>query len=68
MSSTPESKLAEIKQRLDVNIKKAQQLNNEIEERRQSLNALTQPILEDQGALKALQELMNDTLDSSAEE
>jgi hypothetical protein len=68
MTSTPQSKLDEIKQRLESNIQRVQQLNQEIEVRRQQANALTQPILEDQGALRVLQELMDDTLETTTED
>jgi prefoldin subunit 5 len=56
---TPEEKSAEIKERLDVNINKVQQLRKEIQSIQEEAAALTQPILEDQGALKALQELID---------
>ena len=56
---TPEEKSAEIKERLESNINKVQQLQQEIKEKQEEASALTQPILEDQGALKALQELID---------
>ncbi len=56
---TPEEKSAEIKERLESNINKVQQLQQEIKEKQEEAAALTQPILEDQGTLKALQELID---------
>lgn len=56
---TPEEKSAEIKERLESNINKVQQLQQEIKEKQEEAATLTQPILEDQGALKALQELID---------
>ena len=56
---TPEEKSAEIKERLESNVNKVQQLQQEIKAKQEEAAALTQPILEDQGALKALQELID---------
>lgn len=56
---TPEEKSAEIKERLESNVNKVQQLQQEIKTKQEEAAALTQPILEDQGALKALQELID---------
>ena len=56
---TPEEKSAEIKERLESNINKVQQLQQEIKAKQEEAATLTQPILEDQGALKALQELID---------
>ena len=56
---TPEEKSAEIKERLESNINKVQQLRQEIQTKQEEAAALTQPILEDQGALKALQDLID---------
>ena len=64
---TPQEKIAEIKQRLDSNIQKVQQLQEEIKDKQEEASTFTQPILEDQGALKALQELVGDTLETLAE-
>ncbi len=64
---TPQEKIAEIKQRLDSNIQKIQQLQAEIKAKQDEAATFTQPILEDQGALKALQELVGDTLETPTE-
>ena len=64
---TPQEKIAEIKQRLDSNIQKVQQFQAEIKAKQEEASAFTQPIIEDQGALKALQELVGDTLETLTE-
>jgi septal ring factor EnvC (AmiA/AmiB activator) len=58
--ATLQEKLEEIKQRLDQNISAVQKLHEEIKEKEKEAAAYTQPIIEDQGALKALQELIDD--------
>ena len=57
--STPEEKSAEIKERLESNINKVQQLRQEIQAKQEEAATLTQPIMEDQGAFKVLQDLIN---------
>ena len=47
----------ETKNRLDNNIQRLQLLKKEIKDLQDQANQLTQPILEDQGALKALAKL-----------
>ena len=47
----------ETKNRLENNIQRLQLLNKEIKDLQDQANQLTQPILEDQGALKALAKL-----------
>ena len=47
----------ETKNRLDNNIQRLQLLNKEIKDLKDQANQLTQPIIEDQGALKALAKL-----------
>ena len=64
---TPQEKIVEIQQRLDSNIQKVQQFQAEIKAKQEEAAAFTQPILEDQGALKALQELVGDTLETPTE-
>jgi peptidoglycan hydrolase CwlO-like protein len=64
---TPKEKIAEIQQRLNSNIQKVQQLQAEIKAKQEEAATFTQPILEDQGALKALQELVGDTLEAPTE-
>lgn len=52
-------KLTEIQNRFDENLAKAQKLEQEIGKLRDERNALQQPLLEDQGAIKALKEMLN---------
>ena len=54
---TPQELYEETKTRLDLNIAKLQVLEREIQEKVAEKNKLTQPILEDQGALKQLEKL-----------
>jgi len=55
--ATPQELYDETKTRLDLNIAKAQMLEREIQEKVAEKNKLTQPIIEDQGALKQLEKL-----------
>ena len=55
--ATPQELYDETKTRLDLNIAKLQMLEREIQEKLKEKNKLTQPILEDQGALKQLEKL-----------
>ena len=55
--ATPQEIYDETKTRLDLNIAKLQVLEREIQEKVAEKNKLTQPILEDQGALKQLEKL-----------
>ena len=55
--ATPQELYDETKTRLDLNIAKAQMLQKEIQEKQAEAQKLTQPILEDQGALKQLEKL-----------
>jgi hypothetical protein len=55
--TTPQELYDETKTRLDLNIAKAQMLEREIQEKVAEKNALMQPIMEDQGALKQLEKL-----------
>tara|TARA_B100000900_G_scaffold311338_1_gene270121 strand:+ start:11114 stop:11314 length:201 start_codon:yes stop_codon:yes gene_type:complete len=54
---TPQELYDETKTRLDLNIAKLQMLEREIQEKVAEKNKLTQPIIEDQGALKQLEKL-----------
>ena len=54
---TPQELYEETKTRLDLNIAKAQMLEREIQEKVAEKNALMQPIMEDQGAIKQLEKL-----------
>ena len=55
--ASPQELFHETKTRLDLNIAKLQVLEREIQEKVAEKNKLTQPILEDQGALKQLEKL-----------
>jgi len=58
--TTPQEELVEVKSRLDTNIATVQEIQKQIEELNQQGQALTQPIMEDQGALKVLQKLIDE--------
>tara|TARA_R100000781_G_scaffold99190_1_gene62813 strand:+ start:32 stop:220 length:189 start_codon:yes stop_codon:yes gene_type:complete len=55
---TPKEELIEVKARLDSNITKVQEIQAKIKQLQEEGQALTQPILEDQGALKVLEKLI----------
>ena len=55
--ATPQELFDETKTRLDLNIAKLQVLQREIKEKQAEAQELTQPIIEDQGALKQLEKL-----------
>ena len=55
--TTPQELYDETKTRLDLNIAKASMLEREIQEKVAEKNKLMQPIIEDQGALKQLENL-----------
>ena len=55
--ATPQELYDETKTRLELNIAKAQMLEKEIQQKVAEKNALMQPIIEDQGALKQLEKL-----------
>ena len=57
--STPQEELTQVKARLDSNIAKVQEIQEQIKKLQEQGQALTQPILEDQGALKVLQKLID---------
>ncbi len=54
-------KLIEVQARFDSNIAQAQQLEQQIAKLQEQLRALQQPLIEDQGALKVLEELTEAT-------
>ena len=55
--ATPQEIYDETKTRLDLNIAKLQMLQREIQEKQVEAQKLTQPIVEDQGALQQLEKL-----------
>ena len=58
---TLEEELRVIKTRLDSNIAKVQEIQAKIKKLQEEGQALTQPIMEDQGALKVLEKLIGAT-------
>ena len=57
---TPQEELITVKSRLDSNIAKVQEIQVKIKQLQEEGQALTQPIMEDQGALKVLEKLIAD--------
>ena len=57
---TPQEELTTVKSRLDSNIAKVQEIQAQIKKLQEEGQALTQPIMEDQGALKVLEKLIAD--------
>ena len=55
--ATPQELYDEAKTRFDLNIAKLQVLQKEIQEQQAEAQKLTQPIMEDQGAIKQLEKL-----------
>ena len=58
--TTPQEELTTVKSRLDSNIAKVQEIQSKIKKLQEEGQALTQPIMEDQGALKVLEKLIAD--------
>tara|TARA_R100000781_G_scaffold15637_1_gene12893 strand:+ start:915 stop:1103 length:189 start_codon:yes stop_codon:yes gene_type:complete len=58
--STPQEERTEVKARLDSNLSKLQEIQVQIKKLQDEGQALTQPILEDQGALKVLEKLIGE--------
>jgi len=55
---TPEEKLNEVQERFNTNVAQAQQIEQQIAQLQENLRALQQPLIEDQGAIKTLKELV----------
>ena len=55
---TPQEELTTVKSRLDSNIAKVQEIQAQIKKLQEEGQSLTQPIMEDQGALKVLEKLI----------
>ena len=55
---TTEEKLKEVQARFDENLVKAQTIEKQINELQTQLRQLQQPLIEDQGAIKTLNELI----------
>ena len=57
---TPQEERTEVQSRLESNLSKLQEIQNQIKKLQNDGQALTQPILEDQGALKVLEKLIGE--------
>ena len=55
---TPEEKLNEVQERFNMNVAQAQQIEQQIAKLQEQLRTLQQPLIEDQGAIKTLKELV----------
>ena len=56
---TPEEQLNNIQERFNKNVAQAQQIEQQIAKLQEQLRGLQQPLIEDQGAIKALKEIVN---------
>ena len=63
---TLNDKLTQIQTRFKSNIAKAQQLEQQIAKLQSELKALQQPLIEDQGAIKALKKCVETTVEQNA--
>ena len=64
--NTPQEELNETQTRFEANISKAQQLEQQIAKLQSELKALQQPLIEDQGAIKALKKCVETTVEQNA--
>ena len=64
--NTPQEELNETQTRFEANIAKAQQLEHQIAKLQSELKALQQPLIEDQGAIKALKKCVETTVEQNA--
>ena len=64
--NTPQEELNETQARFETNIAKAQQLEQQIAKLQSELKALQQPLIEDQGAIKALKKCVETTVEQNA--
>ena len=55
---TPEEKLNEVQQRFNQNVAQAQQIEQQIAKLQEQLRTLQQPLIEDQGAIKVLKDII----------
>jgi len=55
---TPKEKLNEVQERFNKNVAQAQQIEQQIAKLQEQLRTLQQPLIEDQGAIKTLKELV----------
>tara|TARA_R100001594_G_scaffold60993_1_gene94994 strand:+ start:746 stop:940 length:195 start_codon:yes stop_codon:yes gene_type:complete len=56
--ATPQEKLNEVQERFNTNVAQAQQIEQQIAKLQEQLRTLQQPLIEDQGAIKTLKELV----------
>ena len=64
--NTPQEVLNETQTRFETNIAKAQQLEQQIAKLQSELKALQQPLIEDQGAIKALKKCVLTIIEQNA--
>ena len=64
--TTPQEELNEFQTRFDSNLSKAQQLEQQIEQLKSERQQLQQPLIEDQGAIKALKKCVETTVEQNA--
>ena len=62
---TPEEQLNIIQERFNKNVAQAQQIEQQIAKLQEQLRGLQQPLIEDQGAIKTLKELV-ETVEQTA--
>ena len=55
---TPKEQLNNIQERFNKNVAQAQQIEQQIAKLQEQLRGLQQPLIEDQGAIKALKEIL----------
>ena len=58
---TPEEKLSDYERLLEEGVSKIQTLNKEVQTKQKEINDLTPFVLETQGAVKALKEIVEDS-------
>jgi len=55
---TVEEKLNEVQERFNMNVAQAQQIEQQMAKLQEQLRGLQQPLIEDQGAIKTLKEIL----------
>ena len=55
---TPAEKVNEVQERFNMNVAQAQQIEQQIAKLQEQLRGLQQPLIEDQGAIKTLKEIL----------
>tara|TARA_B100001250_G_scaffold334361_1_gene300262 strand:- start:207 stop:404 length:198 start_codon:yes stop_codon:yes gene_type:complete len=64
--NSPQEELNETQARFDENLAKAQQIEQQIAQLQSDLRAIQQPLIEDQGAIKALKKCVETTVEQNA--